>query len=667
MPTSNALSSLKQYPIILVCLAFILTACGGHGHSNTPANTIEFDTATNMPKDQTVVISEALLAEELTNAFQLALNSPNDNIALSIAGKIVVPLPIPPPVPPGSLFAGVDVAKTMTIKFVEDTLIYYEVSFEKDIGLKLGAKVPALPKDNEVSAGVTSSFSTKEVFRFDNPTDAAKGMIDYFLLQGVWRSMGTLNNLGIDGTDVAGFVTDFTSHVTAMTGLNFGLTASQLNKLLDAELLLLNFRQAEVDAAQAVLSADLLLLQFLQVVVDNAQDKLNSDQRVVDNWQARFDRNNCNNISIPNRNVVVCAGIITALAEAKSVLFLADAALTLAKLDLSIQQSIVSKAQDVLDQATVALNLVQNNIIGYQNALSALPPDTLVISFNDVVTQITTALDFLMQHHAATEVTISKASSFVAKADLLGGVNAKRTKSIGLKLNNDGTIAVAIKFTGERAVEAKLAIDVTDKGEVKKTNEIEYTLVLVRNSNRYKLEDKGTFKIEADLSGTLSRGLDILNRKVGAGIKPILEFQPGDGFTEFGENATGVIDLMPIIGIINNLNDLEPGGRELIDAVASTVQSFQIDELVNAISQQTLPLKIKFYRIAGIKSEISATKFLKGETSAAWNEYGDTLDLTNMTVADYVNSIFSGDGLTAKIDSLVTVIQNAHQESATIN
>ena len=506
MPTGNAFPGLKKYPIVLVCLAFVLAGCGGSGGSDdnetdTAIDTTEFDVATRMPKDQTVVISEAILAEELTNAFQLALNSPGDNIALSIEGKVKVPLPIPPPVPPGSIFAGVDVKKTMKVKFVEeDATIYYEVSFEKDLGLNVGLKVPALPKDNEVSAGVTNSFGTTEVFRFDTPIDATRGIMDYFLLQGVWRSMSTLNNFGIDGGDVAGFVTDFTSHVTSVTGLNFGLTAGQLNKLLEAELLLLNFRQAQVDAAQTVLSADLLLLRFLEVEVENAQNKLNEEQRVVDRWQARFNRRNCDDISFANRNVAVCAGIITALAEAKSALFLANAALNLALLDLSIQQAIVVKAQDKLDLATAALDLVQKNIIAYQNSLSALPPDELVISFDDVVEQITIALEFLVQNHVATELKISKALSSVAKADALGGVNAKRTQSVSIKLNNDDTIAVAIKTTAERAVEVRLAIDATDKGEVKKTNEIEYELGLVKDSGRYKLEDKGTFKIESDTS-----------------------------------------------------------------------------------------------------------------------------------------------------------------------
>jgi hypothetical protein len=131
---------------------------------------------------------------------------------------------------------------------------------------------------------------------------------------------------------------------------------------------------------------------------------------------------------------------------------------------------------------------------------------------------------------------------------------------------------------------------------------------------------------------------------------------------EFGANATGVIDLTPIIGIIDNL-----GGGHLIDAVTATVQSFQIDQLINAISKQTLPIKIKFYRIAGVKSEVNAGKYLKCGISAVWNEYGKPLDLTQWTVADYVNTIFSGDGLTAHVDDMVNVIQNAHHDSAAIN
>lgn len=655
----------------MVSFALILTACGGGGTgeptSNSPSYAIVADPADNLPANQTVTISESLLADKFADAFQLALNSPDDKITLSVKGKFEVPLPIPD-VPPGLLNGGLEVSKTLEISVTtENSATYYEVSFEKDAGLSFGTKVPDLPKGNEISAGVTTSYSKKNVFRFNSPADAAKGMVDYFILKGVWQEM---NALGLNPTGIADIADNMIKYVSAVTGLNFGLDAAQINNLLNAATAALAVDQAAANAAQAVVDADTVLYNDALAAVNQAQALVNTKIQIVNAAQAKYNSDNCNHVSILNGNVAVCAIDSTELAAAKTALAAANATLALAKKVLANYQSGLEIAQTTLNQYTDAVSQATLAIQNYQTLLANIPPDTSVVSFNSLVTKVEDALTFLNQSYKATELTISKATSAEAKADVLGGVDASRTRSISLKLNPiDKTISVAIKFSGEQTLDADAKTKISDKIEIKEAKEIEYELGVVWDpqTQQFVLKDNGKFTIDVDLSGAVVKGNDNLNRKSGAGIKPVLEFSPGQELTEFGANATGIIDLSPILGIINDLGSINADA--LIQAVDSTVQSFQLDQLITAISEQTLPLKIKFYRISGIKAELSSGQEFKGTftLSADWNNYGQPVDLSAMSVGDYVNKAFDHDGLTVNLDNLVTAIENAYQDSLAIN
>lgn len=669
MSTVISFSSFKKSPIAMVCIACFLTACGGGAGdttSNSPSYAIVADPADYLPANQAVTISETFLADKFSDAFQLALNSPDDKITLTVKGKIEVPLPIPD-VPPGLLNGGIEISKVLEISVTDDLAAPYEVSFEKDAGLNFAAKVPDLPKGNEISAGVTTSYSKKNVFRFSSPTDAAKGILDYFILKGVWQEM---NALGLNPSGIGDIADNMIKYVSSVTGLNFGLDAAQLNTLLNAATAALAADQAALTAAQAVVDADTVLYNDALAVVNAAQAVVNTKTQLVNAAQAKYNSDNCNNVSILNGNVAVCALDTTALAAAKAALAAANAALALAKKTLATYQLALADAQATLNQWTDSVNTATLAVQNYQTLLSNLPPDTSVVSFNGLVTKVEDALTFLNQSYKETELKISKGTTAEAKADVLGGVDAGRTRSFSLKFNPfDKTISVSIKFSGETTLDASAKTKISDQIEIKEDKEIEYELGFVWDpqAQQYALKDKGKFTIDVDLSGAVVKGGDSLNRKSGAGIKPILEFSPGQELTEFGANATGIIDLTPILGIINNLDTIDTD--TLRQAVDSTVQSFQLDQLITAISKQTLPLKIKFYRIAGLKTELSGGQEFKGTftLSADWNNYGQTLDLSDMTVADYVNKAFDHDGLTANLDKLVTAIESAYQDSLAIN
>ena len=371
------------------------------------------------------------------------------------------------------------------------------------------------------------------------------------------------------------------------------------------------------------------------------------------------------------KNFAVCGVDQAALTAAKVAWNTANDALNIVKSVLAAKLKIVSDVQALLDKWTSAVQAVQAQIAGLQNSLSNLPPDTVVVSVNDLITKMQDGLTFLNQNYKASSITISKATSAEAKADALGGVDAHRTRSIGFKLNHsDNTITVVIKFAGEHTLDAKLVTLASDKGEIKDTNEIEYDLSFVQdpNTHLYGLKDKGKFTIDADLSGAIIKGGDKFNRKSGAGISPVLEFSPGQELTQFGANATGVIDLSPILGIIDNLGSGTVTPADLKQAVDSTVQSFNLDQLIAAISEQTLPLTIKYYRISGLSSELGTNKEVTGslKLSADWNDYGTPVDLTQMTVGDFADKIFNKDGLSTQIDKLVAAVQSAYQDSLAI-
>jgi len=116
--------------------------------------------------------------------------------------------------------------------------------------------------------------------------------------------------------------------------------------------------------------------------------------------------------------------------------------------------------------------------------------------------------------------------------------------------------------------------------------------------------------------------------------------------------------------------DLAPAlaSRALADAVASTLESLDTDQLLGALSQlKPLPFTIEFNRIAGVRANVNggSDKLLKGgvKLSAVWSDYGDPVDLSDMTIADFADRILNGgEGLADTADSIVTITGEAYQE-----
>ena len=51
------------------------------------------------------------------------------------------------------------------------------------------------------------------------------------------------------------------------------------------------------------------------------------------------------------------------------------------------------------------------------------------------------------------------------------------------------------------------------------------------------------------------------------------------------------------------------------------------------------------------------------ELKADWKDYGETVDKSSMTVGDFVDGIFTHDGLvTNNVDELIGVIQDAYPD-----
>ena len=205
---------------------------------------------------------------------------------------------------------------------------------------------------------------------------------------------------------------------------------------------------------------------------------------------------------------------------------------------------------------------------------------------------------------------------------------------------------------------------------------IEYELVLALNSEaqRYELQDQGTLKIGAELKGIASRGVDFcskvfnydVNLMAGAGVAPTLEFKPGQGAAELGSNLRGVIDLTPVIELVQGFPNMNP--RALADAATATLESLDTDQPIGALLQvQPLPLKIAFKRIAGVRANVNggSDKLLKGgvKLSAVWSDYGDSVDLSDMTVADFAGRVLQGaEGLAETVNTVVTTTEDAFQE-----
>jgi len=134
---------------------------------------------------------------------------------------------------------------------------------------------------------------------------------------------------------------------------------------------------------------------------------------------------------------------------------------------------------------------------------------------------------------------------------------------------------------------------------------------------------------------------------------------------ELGSNLRGAIDLTPVIGVVQGFPNINP--RALADAVASTLESLDTEQLLGALSQiQPLPLTIEFNRIAGVRANVNggSDKILKGgvKLSAVWSDYGDPVDLSDMTVADFADRVLNGaEGLADTADSIATITEEAYQ------
>jgi hypothetical protein len=617
-------------PDTAATLQFQLVVNDGYGDSTPsyvtvdvlgpPVSNVVVDPTPTLPVNKTSNITASLLAAKFNDAFQQVLNSPNDNITLSIEGKVQLPIDIPI-LPPGILNGGIDVSKTVQITAVQDNqMTYYDVSFEKDAGISFGAGVPELPAGDEVSGDVTTSFSHQQVFRFKSPSDAATGMMDYFVLKGLWQAMNGLSVIGINTSDLNTLLNNFRDYVSKIPGLNLSVNASQLQGLLSTA-------QAGLPVAQKAVSD-------AQSLVSGAEQVLSTLQNYIYNTFTFF------GLPVPN----------------------------LVQQQLNNDQDALNNAQNALNEKQAKLDALNQQITTYQNELAVLPAGTSISVVDYLVNYIENGVSFLNQAHTETELKISRKTAVAAKADLLGGVDADRTMSIAFNLDaKTQDITVKMSFSGEHSVDANLGlVSSLDKGSVQETNEIEYDLVFKKDpqTQAYALNGKGTFTLDADLKGSISKGGDALNRSVDVGITPTLKFTPGQELTQFGENATDVIDLSPIIGVVGNLKNST--ADDLIQAVTATVQSFQIDNLVTAISEMTLPLKIKVYGGGGIDSEITAgnDEVLKGtlKLSAGWQDYGNTIDLSSMTIGDFANNVLSNNGITTNLDKLVTALKSAYSQ-----
>lgn len=622
--------------------------------------TVVADPGPNLPSDQTKTITATLLADQFTKAFEQALNSNGDQINLMIEGNVKLPIDIPG-VPPGVFNGGVDVSKKVeiTANLLDAGTYVYEVSFEKDAGISMGIKVPDLPAGIDVSASGTKSVSTNEVFKFSNPDDAANGMMDYLLLKALWKSMPALNAAGIDMTDITLLINNISSSITRLTGANFNLSVGQIENLLKIAQSTIPAYQAEINTAQGVLDeANSILIK--------AQSKVKSKQSDISTLQ--------NGIAGDNSRIVndcplglACAGDLAQLAADQASLVVLNGELDTLNFALNKAQQAANYAQSGLDAANLALNQINNDIKTYQNELAMLPPDSAFTPLQFVMTYISNGINFLNDHHSETELSLVSKTSSVAKADQLGGVNANRTTSAGISVDNKKNIVVKFKFGGEHAISANLPILSSDTGEIDETNEIKYDLTFALDpaTHKYGLADNGMITLDADLKGTIAKGSDPLNRTIGAGVTPTLKFHPGAELTQFGANATGVINLSPVISVINNL--LGSNATDLKNAVESTIQSFNMDNLIAAISKEKLPLTIDVYRTAGISSKLTAgnDEILTGELqlSADWNDYGVPIDLSSMTVGDFANAVFSNDGLVANVENnLITALKNAYTD-----
>ena len=647
-------------------LAAALTIPPGQARA-FPAESV--DPAIHLPPNQAAQVTTEFLARNFANAFDLALNSPGDTLTLKIEGEVEFPIPIPD-VPPGLFNGGIQVAVTPEIKVVENqehSVTYYEVAFERAKGISFGASLPDLPKGTDASGKATVTSSTREVFRFNSPSDAARGVMDFMLLQGLWQQMKTFESAGIDLSQVADFTRKIRSYFADLTGVDFTLSRDDALKALNAARVSLQVAETGVAAASRSLEAAYKVFTAAHSVHNTAQKRLVDAQRKVN--AARTALNACARFCLTKK---------AALTVANSALNVARKAAAKASVALNTARTEVSTAGDRLDQATAALDQANLAVTQAERQLALLPEDASIDPFEIALDRLVKGVEFLNRSHQGTEVAFSRGVSVDAKVVCKAAVGASSARTIRLTVNDiDHTIAVAINAANERSGQASLPDWADAMGvELGTHTGIEYELVFALSSEtqRYELKDQGTLKIGAELKGIATGGKDFcskvfnydVNVMAGAGVAPTLEFKPGQGAAELGSNLRGAIDLTPVIGLVQGFPNINP--RALADAVTSTLESLDTDQLLGALSQvKPLPLTIEFNRIAGVRANVNggSDKILKGglKLSAVWSDYGDPVDLSDMTIADFADRVLNGgEGLVDTADSIVTITGEAYQE-----
>ncbi len=624
------------------------------------------DPAGYLPPNRAAQVTTEFLARNFANAFGMALNSPGDTLTLKIEGEVELPIPIPY-VPPGIFNGGVQVALTPEITVVqEDSETYYEVSLELAKGMTFGASVPDMPKGTDASVKAAISVSSKEIFRFNSPADAARGIMDIMLLHGLWQEMNKLEAIGIEVSNVADFMLAVRSYFADLTGIDFTLDRDDAIKVLEAARISLQLSETGVQVASRLLEEAYKVLNAASPAYTIAQRTLVNAQRRANSARTRL--NACRWYCSIQKVRFIAAN--AALVATRTTASTTRAALNIAKAGVSRARSRLDQATDALDQASQVVALAQRQ-------LALLPEDASIDPLEIVLTRIVDGVEFLNRSQQGVEMAFSKGLSVDAKVACLAAVGGSMTRTLGIKTNEiDKTIAIVINSVTDGSAQANLPASVIASGvEIQMGRSIEYELVLAFNdqTQRYELEDQGTLKFGAGLKGAASRGSQFcssvfnydVNVMAGVAVAPTLAFKPGQEMAEFGSNLEGVIDLAPVIEAVQGFPAIDP--RALVEAAAATMESLDADQLLAAIAQVNLPLTIEFNRIAGVRANVSggSDKVLKGgvKLSAVWSDYGDTLDLSDMTVGDLANRVQNGgQGLVDTVETVVTLTQEAFQQ-----
>jgi len=623
------------------------------------------DPAIHLPPNQAVQVTTEFLARNFANAFDIALNSPGDTLTLKIEGEVEFPIPIPY-VPPGIFNGGIQVTLTPEITFVQENgQTFYEVSLELEKGMSFGASVPDMPTGLDASGKVTGSISTKDIFRFNSSADAARGIMDIMLLRGLWKQMNKLENIGIEISDVADFSLAVRSYIADLTGIDFTLNRDDAIKALQAAQVSLQLAETGVAVASRSLDVAYPVLNAASTAFTIAQRTLVYAQRRVNAARARL--SSCRWYCIIPKVRFVAAN---------AALNIARRAAGKARAALNIANTGISTARDLLDQATGALDRASEIAAQAQRQLALLPENVSIDPLKIVLTRIVEGVEFLNQSQQGYELAFSGGASVEAKASCLASVGISKARTLRIKVNElDKTVAVVINSATDGSAQAKLPVSAIVPGvEINVGTGIEYELVFALNNatQRYELEDEGTLKIGAGLEGVASGGNQFcssvfnydVNVMAGVAVAPMLKFKPGQEMAAFGSNLKGAIDLTPLIEAVQGFPAIDP--RSLVEAVTSTLESLDTDQLIAAIAQINLPVTIDFKRIAGVRANVNggSDKVLKGgvKLSAVWSDYGVPVDLTDMTVGDFANRVMDGgEGLVESADAVVTLTQEAIQ------